>query len=370
MKFLISDFHIGCQLWQASLLKKLGHEVNIMSFSGYKHLNDIDKTMFVEDLISDKSAESIKNIGNLHSGIITSEDADKLRNYDSLIVSFPPRFIEVFKNIEFKNKILLNAGHRLHIYTNNDPWFLDKLIYYIESGKVVLCSMSKYDTEYIKHYLNIEPVELDVACFHLPDNIRYSPIKKEILISPVNATNIKPFTSISEMNLMASNFGYNLIFSYIKTLHANYNYYDIIKYRATVLFPYSAFSISMIELYELNIPMFVPSDELLISNELMNDVSLYPFYCTESYMNALDIPHINSPHKFSPNSYNIKDKKYWLQYSYFKQKKNIIYWNSPEDLFVKLSTLNLQEISERMKLENEIHKLKQLDNWKNIINQL
>jgi hypothetical protein len=230
--------------------------------------------------------------------------------------------------------------------------------------------MSRYDTEYIKHYLNIVPIQLDVACFHLPEDIKYTPVRNEILISPVNVNKVLPFESISHMNNLAKYLGYNLIFSDIKTIYKNYNYYDLVKHKANVLFPYSVFSISMIELYELNIPTFVPSDNLLLESGIMNDVSLFPLYCDESYMKVLDKPNNISPHKFSPNSYNINDKKYWLQYSYFKQKNNIIYWDSPEDLFTKLTTLNFNTISNNMKIENDLHKEQQLVKWRNLIELL
>lgn len=71
---------------------------------------------------------------------------------------------------------------------------------------------------------------------------------------------------------------------------------------------------------------------------------------SEQFMNIVDSPHELSPHKFSPNSYNKEDKQYWLQFSFFKQKKNIIFWDSPEDLFEKIINTNFNEVSNKMKM--------------------
>lgn len=363
MKILISDFHAGCQMWQAALLKELGHDVFIESCSG--HSRYIDQK-FIKKLQTDVIKKV--NIHNISSNILTEQDINYLENnFDTVIASFPPKFIDVFKNVKFKHPKILNCGHRLHIHTRNDPFFLKNLKKSVEDGEIILCSMSKYDTEYIKHYLDIIPIELKVVCFHVPYMHAYNPSRNEILVGPCHAHKLYPFDSISEMNYASLNLGYPLFFSKIKDIYQNYKYEDLLNHKAVVIFPYSIFSISIAELYELNIPMFVPSKELLLNSGLLNDVSLYPCYCPQEEMLAVDIPSKNSPHKFSPNSYLKHDKNYWLDFSYFFDKQNIIFWNSPSDLFEKLVTLDLNSISQNMRLENEYNRSKELDNWKNVL---
>jgi hypothetical protein len=126
----------------------------------------------------------------------------------------------------------------------------------------------------------------------------------------------------------------------------------------------------MIELYESNIPMFVPTVRLLLETGLMNDVSIFPLYGPLEEMERIDIPHPESPHRFSPNSLKQDDKEYWLQYAYFNTKENVIYWDSPADLFTKLKTIDLQVVSDKMKVENERHRATQLENWKIVLAML
>lgn len=361
MRILISDYHAGCQLWQAYTLKALNVDVSIDSYSGHSFIID---DVLKQDITNEtKSITNVKNI----TPIVSYNDIKSISDFDTVIVSFPPKFIDLYKNIHLKFPKILNVGHRLHIHTLNDPYFIENLINQVKNNEVILCSMSKYDTEYIKHYTNITPFELYVTCFHIPNTIKYKPTCNEILISPVHVSNIAPFTSVYDMNSQSNKLGYNFIFSTIKSIYQNYKYEDLANHRATVLFPYSVFSISMIEIYEMNIPMFVPSKRLLLETGIMNDVSIYPCYGSYDDMKNMDIPHSNSPHKFSPNSINKEDLNYWLDFTYFNTKENVIYWDSHEDLFSKLNSTNFDEVSEKMKIENELHRTKQLNNWKNLL---
>uniref|UniRef100_A0A6C0AJ98 Glycosyltransferase n=1 Tax=viral metagenome TaxID=1070528 RepID=A0A6C0AJ98_9ZZZZ len=343
MKILVVDQHAGCQMWQAALLKELGHDVTIDSSSGHAHLipSNWKRNVIVRD-----------------NGIIVNGD-ELAREFDTVVAGFPPNFMNEFKNIRFRHKKIINCGHRFHIQPSYGPVLMDD---------VFLASMSRYDAEYIKHYTGITPHALDVACFHLPRTLAYRPTRKEILISPVHAQCVLPFSSLEHMNSMALQDGSDLVFSRAHHLYGNFKYEDLVNHPACVLFPYSAFSISMIEMYELNIPMFVPSPSILTEmtgpKQLMNDVLLYPCYMDEREMMKRDIPHPSSPHAYSPNSYRKEDIKYWFQFTYFNTRKNVIYWNSPKDLFNKLRTTNLSEVSERMRIENEEHRAKQLDAWK------
>lgn len=364
MKILISDFHAGCQMWQAALLKELGHDVFIESCSG--HSIYIDKK-FIKEVQTDLIKKV--NVHNISSNMLTEQDINYFQNnFDTVVVSFPPKFIDVFKPVKFKYPKILNCGHRLHIHTKNDPFFLKNLKKSVEDGEIILGSMSRYDTEYIKHYLDIIPIELKVVCFHVPYEHPYNPSRNEILVGPCHVDKLYPFDSIYEMNNMSSVLGHRLVFSKIKDIYQNYKYEDLLNHKAVVIFPYSVFSISIAEIYELNIPMFVPSKELLLKSELLNDVSLYPFYLTYEEMSNVDIPSENSPHIFSPNSYIKDHKNYWLDFSYFFDKKHIIFWDSPSDLFEKLLKSNLNSISENMRLENEYNRGKELNNWKKILN--
>ena len=363
MKIFISDYHVGCQIWQASLLEKLKHLVivNNCNWEYQVLLKNYNQTKYINTNL---------NVSLLtENNLLDSESKSISEEFDIILCSFPPKIIDIFNNVKCKYPKILNCGHRLHIYSKNDKDFLINLKKKIKNNEIILCSMSIYDTEYIKHYLDINPIELYVTCCYLP-NIKFTPNKREILIAPVNAVNLNPFNTVNEMNQFALNNGFDLQFAKIKDLYSNYDFSDLLNHRACVLFPYSAFSIYMVEMYELNIPMFVPSKKFIIEYNLMQDVCLFPYYCSNDEMLNVDIPNINSPHKYSPNSYNREDRDYWLNYSYFYNKKNVIIWDSIYDLFIKLINTNFQEVSYNMSVENDEFRNKQINNWENLINNL
>ena len=116
--------------------------------------------------------------------------------------------------------------------------------------------------------------------------------------------------------------------------------------------PYSAFSISMVELYQMNLPFFVPSDELLVDR--MGDVRLCPIYQKQEAVDELDRHHpvAGSAHAFSPNDASPNAQRAWLKHMYFNQVENAQRWSAPEELFDKLYRTDLTALHGRMKAEN------------------
>ena len=364
MRILISDYHAGCQMWQKALLEELGHTVDILSFSGHTYL--LTKQTHSISLTNDTIQRA--NISRILP-IINSGDIEYLSNtYDTAIVSFPPSFYIFFENISFRYPLIVNCGHRLHIHSNEPNTVVNKLCIDTLSNKVKLCTMSTYDKEYIQHYTGLSAIELHVTCFHIPLNLSYKPSREEILIGPAHVSYIEPFSSFDAINSQGHKYG--LKFAKIKDLYPNYSYSDLVNHKAVVLFPYSAFSISMVELYELGIPMFVPSPRLVVEHTLMKDAALYPYYTSQENMHKFDIAHPDSPHRYSPNSYNKDDMLYWQQFTFFNTRKHIIYWDTVDDLFTKLNTTDLHAVSTAMIEETKVFRQQQLDAWRTLLDSL
>lgn len=57
----------------------------------------------------------------------------------------------------------------------------------------------------------------------------------------------------------------NLHFSHIRDLYPEYKYTDLSSHTAIVLLPYQVSFMSLFEFYRMEIPMFVPSPQLLAS---------------------------------------------------------------------------------------------------------
>ena len=369
MKVLITDYHVGCQMWQYSALKQLNYDVEIYSLSGHTHYLDMLNVPYKKI-----NSNFYKN------------NYDSLLKFDIFIISFwPSHAIYPFNFIEFcekhNKKLILNCGHRFNIRTDSSIHenMIDSLSILKNSSKHILAVMSEYDYHYIKHYTGIESCKLYVYSHHIPASITNQNILVDnnkintILIGPAhNTTKIDPFNNLNELNELSKNGSIshtsNLIkFNFIKNLHPNYNYIDLINYKACLIYPYSAFSISTVEIYNLNIPIIVPSIELLIQYKICDDVCLFPTYCSEKDYQLLNYKNNKTEYNYDPNSYNNDDLQFWLQYIYVYTKKNVIIFNSKEDLINKIYTINFDNIRNEMIKENEIEKINSLKEWKNII---
>ncbi|CAF3789496.1 unnamed protein product, partial [Adineta steineri] len=67
------------------------------------------------------------------------------------------------------------------------------------------------------------------------------------------------------------------------------------------------------------------------------------------------------------NEYDYSSIRYWLQYADFYQWPYITYFNSTDDLTLKLLNTNLTYISQQMSVYNHRKKLNLLQQWKTIL---
>ncbi len=101
--------------------------------------------------------------------------------------------------------------------------------------------------------------------------------------------------------------------------------------------------------------------------KLITDRSIrFDAYCG----NVKDLPVNQSQHTFSPNSDADADYEYWVQYADYYQWPFVTVFDSVEDLFNKLKTLDLKQISENMRKFNKYRETDLLDNWCKILKKL
>jgi hypothetical protein len=361
MKIIISDCHIGTTMWQKAMLEKLGHNVIVKTLSNHSmYLNDAKKDPFFE------------NIKNCHEDTIIKEFSEKYSDVTHILCSFPPIRIEDFKNIPSNIKIILNIGHRIHINVKSSEYdfFTNKLIEYSKNDRYILATMSEYDYQYVKYYCNLDLKKLYVACMHIPIKLNYIPKSNIILIGPIHNTHkLLYFNNLEDINKKSVLYSqkYNKVpylFNFIKNIYPNTNFEDLVNHPAVLIFPYSAYSISMIELYQLNIPLICPSNKLLLGN--MNDVKLYPLYNNniDSIVNFDKKYKKNIP---SPNSLDKNDELYWSKYMYFNQVENILRYNNNEELFEIVYNTDFCNVNNRMISENLLHINKEVNKWNELL---
>jgi hypothetical protein len=356
---VVSDMHIGTTMWQTALLRSIGVDAEARTLSNhaqYATNQSIGRDAFFLKLAewseAQACAEFIKQPG--------------LRKLRHVLCSFPPSRIEALAKLPPTVKLILNVGHRIHIHVT--PERLEEMTASVRAmafdPRYVLATMSEYDYHYTKFYTGIELRRLPVICAHLSPALLdgpYAPAGRTVLIGPShNLDTIIGFDNdLGALNRLsaeyAARYGFEPYgFEFIKKVYPGNTASpeNLAQHPAVLMNPYSAFSISMVELYQMNLPFFVPSDELLVDR--MGDVRLCPIYQKQEAVAQLDRHHpvTGSGYAFSPNDASPDAQRVWLKHMYFNQVENAQRWSTPEELFDKLYRTDLEALHSRMKAEN------------------
>lgn len=180
---------------------------------------------------------------------------------------------------------------------------------------------------------------------------------------------------LDELNVSIKKFNVGIIVQPLRELYQFYEYSDLIRHPAIIYLPYQVSTMSIFEQYSMNIPLFFPSIDLLTTWHLEYYViydrtwdraltgvgkshSIIPRYDSNS-----TVPDPNNEHDYA-------SIHYWLKYADFYQWPYITYFNSFDDLALKLSRTNLTLISENMSKYNKVKKLKVLKHWRTILTRL
>lgn len=367
-EIIISDWHIGTTMWQLAVLKSIGMPVEAYSLSGHRRYA-LDNPSFHENPL-------FVNLGSWSEEKVREEFAKNNRwsRLTHVLCSFPPSYITAFENLPPQVALLLNIGHRIHISASPND-FTQRLVEMKRNPRYTIAAMSEYDFHYMHYYTGLEPLRLPVISQHISQKLRdapYAPCNRVVLVGPShNTTRIIGFdNNLEYLNRLSATFAarYGLkpyTFKFIKSLYRNdqATMENLAKHPAVLINPYSAFSISMVELYHLNIPFFVPDDSLLINT--MDDVRLYPIYQNREAVAHLEMqyPVSTSGYPYSPNDESTEAQRYWMQFMFFNQVKHAQRWTDPDDLFRKLYLHDLCQLHDDMQAENAELFNEQLKVW-------
>ena len=370
---LISDRHIGTTQWQHAMLQQIGIPVVSATLSNHSHYAPPGML---------HSAAWLGHLRKLPRRVIDQQlQRDPiLRATNMALCSFPPvRVLELMRLPE-RVRLLVNIGHRIHIHSFG--WNLVSLTRRFEElmrdPRLQWACMSRFDVEYTRYYIGGAPLrQLDVACMHLPQVLRqrtYAPKNRVVLIGPSHQEGPVPgLASIEDLNRLSRKRAQQLgrepfTFSTIRNAYpAGQATADrLAQHPAVVMAPYSAFSISMVELYQLNLPAFFPTDGLLV--DAMQDVRLHPIYQRRLWVERLDRQFAERAqslgYRYSPNSPHPDAQRYWLQHMYFNQVRNAQRFDSTDSLLQQLYGQDLATLSAAMQTENNALLTQQTQLWR------
>jgi hypothetical protein len=365
---IISDWHIGATMWQVAVLRAIGIPVEAYSLSGHRRYAG-DDPAFREDPL-------FVNLGPWSQEKVREEFTKNCRwsNLSYALCSFPPSYVTALEKLPPHVALFLNIGHRIHICTDHGLIdFTRRIVEMKRDPRYTIAAMSEYDFHYMRYYTGLEPLRLPVICQHIPQKLRdaaYAPSNRVVFFWPSHASTLIGFDDLDNLNRLSASFAkrYGLkpyTFRSIQSLYPNdqATVENLAKHPAVLINPYSAFSISMVELYQLNIPFFVPDDSLLVNK--MGDVRLNPLYHSKEMVARLEKEYqvSSSGYPYSPNDESPEAQQYWLQFMFFNQVKHAQHWTDPEDLFRKLYLNDLRQLHDDMQAENTQLFKEQLKTW-------
>jgi hypothetical protein len=235
----------------------------------------------------------------------------------------------------------------------------------------VVAANNMYDLEYVKYFTGLQNVQLLPShCGYV--KAKYSPSRPQILIGPGHDERLIPEALVEGLYEAARNT--NLQFSRIGDLYERYEFSDLAAHPAVVLVPYQTSIMTVFELYRMQIPMFAPSPELLVSWHVQHNL-LYQRTWSGVHRNPVTrsvLPrHPNSTSlvaDWDPNNDFSKEAILsWLQFSDFYQWPHIATFDSWEQLVVLLQRSDLARVSSSMGVFNRKQEAETRGKWEDIM---
>lgn len=294
---------------------------------------------------------------------------------DYVVCSFPPKlaYIAVWLAQHAGKRVFLLAGHRFnaHLRTHEDNAAWKEALRRLASEPHHIVSVySTYEARYMRHFLpQLKFQTFPLAMMHIAApkprrRQRQASERKVLLYDNYGYDGRHPlFAPLRQQadaapNLRAAGIRFYLrheLFAEAKRDLAPGRFLArLAQCHAIVCFPYSAYSLLFCEFYELNLPLFIPSEAYLLrlaqaDARVVQDRALFPFYCSEDAYHKME-PQDTPPQ--SPNSYHAQALRAWLPQMEYFQRRNIQRFDSIEDLFDKLVQLNRAETQAAMHEEN------------------
>ena len=167
--------------------------------------------------------------------------------------------------------------------------------------------MSRYDEEYQAHFTGLRGYKLWAHGTFYAGDILYNPIRPEILVGPPNRFGHYGQVWLNEITKLASQKKANLTFKKIRQLYRRFELSDLAQHPAIVIFPYAVMSYSIVDFYAANLPIFVPSIEIMSRNRNVYDRTIgLRVYCGDK-ITSIEPDEYSKHGGYDPNSNNESD---------------------------------------------------------------
>lgn len=291
----------------------------------------------------------------------------QMKRVTAFVCTLPVAMCELF--VRFNRSMIIIATIRYEqARPEPEKWgALNELLLNVSRHpRSIIAANNLYDAKYIEYFTGLKPIVVPNYCAYLTDE--YKPTRRQFLVTPIHSTELydKILLEFDEEIMRRQA---DLTLFPLRQLYPQYLFADLTAHPGIVYFPYQVSMSSFTEQYRMNIPMFFPTITLLskwhIEYQMVRQRTWSGYLHKTSSASLIrglrtDIPDPN-------NDVDEDAVKYWLQFADFYQWPHLIYFDSVTDLVNKMLTVDLQEISRRMKEFNEKERLHIKDLWSKIL---
>ena len=353
MLFFNIDRHASVIADINNIFINLGHKIDDWSLSGHHWVMNKEKKHIV------------LNDGTVFDGYISREVCDKfydtfkteLEKYDGFVACYPVEFGMLYEKWNKPIILVECIRHSIQMYPFIKNNFFDKdfvnfltnmkkknLLYYISNNKG-----DQWCTKYL----------LDINTIHIPNLCEYIGYK---CVSKINNFIIHEGSHV-KTNGLANCYSLNRL----RNSSWKYSWKDLYENIGIINNNYNNGSMTIFENYTGNLPMFFPSKKFILK--------LFHKQKTLSQLTPCILYKLEEPDDFN-HPYSLRNPiilQKWIDACDFYDEKNMPYiqfYDSWSDLRKLILTVNVKDISEKMKKYNIYRKERIYTLWKNILNNL
>lgn len=349
MKFFNIDCHISVIADMQHIFKSLGHEIVKSTLSGHYWVMN-EKRCEYDHFGWDLSEANLERFYQKYKNAFD--------DYDGFIICYPISFYRFW--LKFNKPIIANICVRYEIpYTQGkEDWKnFDRLL--IEESKrtpkrLWIVANNKGDQGYLEHYTGIKCKWIPGLCEYI--NIKYDPSK-----------------TIDAWAVFSRNKNFTPMLPNTTIMPWGYKWEELYQRKGVIHLPYHNTTMSLVEHYTANMPIFVPSKQLMRQWAWPHEMGMF---CE---INFFRVAHASDPKVNEPKDGSLCDATdpkvydWWLDQSDFYDDENMphtIKFNSREHLHELQLSTNYREVSENMRRHNIGKRMMVYNAWSEILAEI
>lgn len=303
------------------------------------------------------------------------KDDPVMKSVDAFVCYHPTAMCELY--MPFNKSIIVVSSTRFELGRFEADRFkkwIENLQLIASDQKNFVGANNLYDARYIQYFTGIQVPILPSYCGYTGGD--YNPIKPGFLTfagrnppSPFHTFYRKKYNDTFFERQLPDKYR----FQHFRSVYNYFEFQDLANHEGVIFIPYQVSIMTIFELYRMNIPMFFPSYHLLCrwhyEHSVIKERTFHMFRFHERPNGSVVPAHPSQRDIPDPNNDRDMDAiHYWLRFAdYYSMLPHIIYFDSINELFDKLQTTNLKEVSDNMRRYNKASKQGILHKWKAVL---